>query len=153
MGGGREDLHPGERRGVCIQGRVGLHPGGRGVCIQRRGGGLHPGEGEGVCIHGGGVSASRGGGLHPGGWADPPSDTMGYCQRAGGTHPTGMHPCCKLLKMYHLPIKNVSMRPFFYLAFDGGCFMLYGHTKKRLFPPMTVPCLSPTTPPRLLRKY
>ena len=23
----------------------------------------------------------------------PPSDTMGYSQRAGGTHPTGMHSC------------------------------------------------------------
>ena len=41
-------------------------------------------------------SASREGSLHPGGWANPPlhpSDTMGYGQRAGGTHPTGMHFC------------------------------------------------------------
>ena len=47
----------------------GLHPGGRGFCLQ------------GVCIHGG---------LPPGGdtW-----DTMGYGQEAGGTHPTGMHSC------------------------------------------------------------
>ena len=38
-------------------------------------------------------------GLHPGwrgsasgwGWSDPPSDTTGYGQRAGGMHPTGMH--------------------------------------------------------------
>ena len=51
---------------------------------------------------GGGGSASRGdlhqeGGLPPGGvchHADPhPSDTMGYGQRAGGMHPTGMHSC------------------------------------------------------------
>ena len=52
-------------------------------------GGLHP-EGpasRGVCIQGG---------LHRGGeWADTPatSDTMGYGQRAGGTHPSGMHSC------------------------------------------------------------
>ena len=28
-------------------------------------------------------------------WADPPppSDTMGYGQRAGGSHPNGMHSC------------------------------------------------------------
>ena len=51
------------------------------VCQQGRGlhlGGLHPGRG----------SASRGV------WADPPpSDTVEYGQRAGGTHPTGMHSC------------------------------------------------------------
>ena len=37
------------------------------------------------------------GGLNPGGWADPPpqSDTAGYSQRAGGTHPTGMRSFCK----------------------------------------------------------
>ena len=54
----------------------------RGVCIQ------------GVCILGGwicGVSASRGGLGRP-----PPSDTTGYGQRAGGTHPTGMHSCFKI---------------------------------------------------------
>ena len=48
----------------------------------------------------GGGSASRGQGLHPG-WdlrpggsasgAETPSDTIGYSQHAGGTHPTGMH--------------------------------------------------------------
>ena len=33
-------------------------------------------------------SASRGG------WAEPPlDDTTGYGQRAGSTHPTGMHSC------------------------------------------------------------
>ena len=51
--------------------------------------GLHPGG-----------SASRGQGLHPG-WdlrpggsasgAETPSDTIGYSQHAGVTHPTGMH--------------------------------------------------------------
>ena len=64
-------------------------------------GGL-PGAGgfasRGICIRGGGLP---GGSLHPGGSASrmglgrplPPSDTMGYSQRAGGTHPTGMHSC------------------------------------------------------------
>ena len=28
-----------------------------------------------------------------GGWADHPRDTIGYGQRAGGPHPTGMHSC------------------------------------------------------------
>ena len=45
-------------------------------------GGLHRG---GVCIQGG---------LHLWGVGRPPqSDTTGYGQRAGGTHPTGMHFC------------------------------------------------------------
>ena len=37
------------------------------------------------------------GGLHSEGGRTipPPSDTMGYGQRAGGTHPTGMHSCCE----------------------------------------------------------
>ena len=48
------------------------------------------------CLPGGG-SASRGG-LHPGASASrgqnpAPSGTMGYSQRAGGTHPTGMLSC------------------------------------------------------------
>ena len=71
-------------RGVCLEGfasRVGsasrgdLHRGG--VCL---------GEStyRGVYLKG---SASRGG-L---GRSLPPSDTMGYSQRAGGTHPTGLH--------------------------------------------------------------
>ena len=61
-----------------------------------------------MCIHTGGLrgSAFSGGGgggsasrwkrgLHPGGIGrTPPSDTMGYGQQAGGTHPTGMHSCC-----------------------------------------------------------
>ena len=35
---------------------------------------------------------SASGGVCMGGrWADPTSNTMGYAQRAGGTHPTGMH--------------------------------------------------------------
>ena len=44
----------------------------------------------GVCL-----STGVGEGLHGGGgWADPPqSDTMGYGQLAGGTHPTGIHSC------------------------------------------------------------
>ena len=48
------------------------------------GGCLHPGE---VCIEKGGLH--RGGGM-----GRPPTlHTMGYGQRAGGTHPTGMHSC------------------------------------------------------------
>ena len=35
-------------------------------------------------------SASGGGGLHPGGSWAPLSDTMGYGQQVGGTHPTRM---------------------------------------------------------------
>ena len=50
-----------------------LYPGGLHPCIQ---GGLHPG---------------RGLGRPP----PPPSDTIGYGQQAGGTHPTGMHSCFK----------------------------------------------------------
>ena len=45
-------------------------------------GGLHPGE---VCIQGS---------LHPGGGGqNPPSDPIEYGQRAGATHPNGMHSC------------------------------------------------------------
>ena len=58
-------------RGVCIQGS-GLHPGA----------GLHPGR-----------SASRGVGQTPPPPPPPQSDTKGYGQRAGGTHPTWMHSC------------------------------------------------------------
>ena len=40
---------------------------------------------QGVCIQGG---------LHLWGfWAAPPLDTMGYGQRMGCMHPTGMHSC------------------------------------------------------------
>ena len=78
----------------CSQGG-GLHPEGSayrgvqhpaGICIQ---GGLHPGG-----LH-------RGGGdLHPGGGVgQTPSDTTGYGQRAGGTHPTGMHSCSLFLQI------------------------------------------------------
>ena len=63
-------LHPGgsASRGLCIQG-VSIH---RGVCIQ----GV---DIQGICIQWG--------------WADPLSDTMGYGQPVGSTHPTGMHSC------------------------------------------------------------
>ena len=60
----------------------------RGVC---------PGEGlprggsaQGVCL---GVSASRGVCILGGGVQTPQSDTIGYGQRASGTHPTEMHSC------------------------------------------------------------
>ena len=67
----------------CPRGGEGLHPGG---------GGLHPGG----VLHWGGsasrVSASRGSALRRD-WADPldaepPWDTTGYGQRAGGTYTT-----------------------------------------------------------------
>ena len=79
------------------------------VCHSVRGGGgsasrgdwgLPPVGGEsasrevGVCIQGEGDLHPRGGVCIQGGWADPPPlDTTGYGQRAGGTHPTGMHSC------------------------------------------------------------
>ena len=54
-----------------------------------------------VILSTGGSASSGGlhpGGLHPGSGggvrqAPPPSDTIGYGQRAGGTHPTIMHSC------------------------------------------------------------
>ena len=55
------------------------------------------GGGKGVCIGGGGSASRRGLNPEGWGWADPPSDTTGYGQHAGGTHPTGMHSC-----FYHL---------------------------------------------------
>ena len=72
---------------VCIQG--GLHPGG-----STSRGSVLGGSALGPSASGGGVSAS-GGGLPPGGgdWAYPSSDTTGYGQRPGGTHPTGMYSC------------------------------------------------------------
>ena len=75
----------------------GLHPEGSAckeeVCAEGSAlGGLHLG----ICIWGVCIQA----GLHPGGSASggweylpPSSDTMGYGQRAGGKHPTGMHSC------------------------------------------------------------
>ena len=72
----RRGLHPG----------VGLHRGGPAsewVCI---GGGLHPGG-----PNPGGGPASRGVGQTP-----PQLDTTRYGQRAGGTHPTGMHSCLNI---------------------------------------------------------
>ena len=59
----------------------GLHPGGllQRVCLE-------------VCIREGVYlrwSASKGISQTP-----PPPDTTGYGQRAGGTHPTGIHSCC-----------------------------------------------------------
>ena len=92
-GGGRELCIGG---GVCIG--QGLHPG-------RRKRGLNPGDlyarGRGsasreVCIQGKGVCIQEGGrALQPGGGMSraPSLDTMGYGQRVGGTHPTGMHSC------------------------------------------------------------
>ena len=60
-----------------------------------------------VILFTGGRSASGGESLPPGGSAfggvcidwglgRPPS-TTGYGQQAGGTHPTGMHPCFEML--------------------------------------------------------
>ena len=51
-------------------------------------GGLHPG-------------GSASGGVHPEGVDRPPQgDTTGYGQRAGGTHPTGMHSCFSLFALH-----------------------------------------------------
>ena len=87
----RGGLHRGAGR-VCIQG--GLHQSGlhsRGICIQ-----------EGVRIQ---AVCIGEGGLHPGGSGQTPSsDTTGYSQRAGGTHPTGMYSChiCKYISVMTL---------------------------------------------------
>ena len=43
------------------------------------------------CSLGRGVSTPLHGGIHT--EADTPTDTMGYGQQAGGTHPAGMHTC------------------------------------------------------------
>ena len=52
--------------------------------------------GWGVCLGVGCLPRGRRD-LHPGGLGrpplPPPSDTTGYGQQAGGTHPTGMHSC------------------------------------------------------------
>ena len=48
------------------------------------------------------------GGLHLGGLGRlPPSDFMGYSQRTGSTHPTGMHSFDKLLKLSILIIMRL----------------------------------------------
>ena len=73
-----------------------LHPGG--VCIW---GGGSASRGVGVCIQGEGVCIQEGGDLHPGGLGRPPSDTTGYGQRAGGTHPTGMHFCLLAIVIFN----------------------------------------------------
>ena len=65
-------------RGGCLHPSRGLHPGD----LYPRGphpGGLHPG---------GGLHRREGLGRLP-----SPIDIMGYDQRAGGTHPIGMHSC------------------------------------------------------------
>ena len=89
-------LHPGRgsasREGVCIQGG-GLYPEGsasRELCIQ---GPLHPGR---VYIQGEGLGRT------------PQSDTTGYNQRAGGTHPTRMHSSsvCSLEWVFKLHQRN-----------------------------------------------
>ena len=48
---------------------------------------------SGVCLGGGGCLGGRSASRRGLGRPLPPSDTMGYSQRAGGTHPTGMHSC------------------------------------------------------------
>ena len=49
---------------------------------------LHPGG-----LHQGGSASGGGGVCMQKGLGRPPSDSMGHGQRAGGTHPTGMHSC------------------------------------------------------------
>ena len=54
-----------------------------------RGGVLHPGGSASKGgLHPGGLHQ---GALHRGGRTPPPTDTMGYDQRTGGTHPTLTH--------------------------------------------------------------
>ena len=43
-----------------------------------------------------GGSASKEGSAFRAAGQDPPSDTMGYGQRAGGTYPTGMYSCSSM---------------------------------------------------------
>ena len=71
---GEGDLHPGAW-GVCIQGVWG-------VCIQRGS------ASSGIYIQGRFTSKGKA-------WPDTTSqsDTTGYGQGVGGTHPTGMHSC------------------------------------------------------------
>ena len=66
---------------------------------------MHPGEG---CIQG--RAASRGACIQ-GGWAEPPppSDPMEYGQRAGSTHPTGMHSCTNFYLLNYLPVKCLTV--------------------------------------------
>ena len=61
------------------------------VCHSVHGGGLPPGglHLRGVCLQG----VCIWGVCIQGVGQTPPSHTMGYGQRAGGTHPTGMHSC------------------------------------------------------------
>ena len=74
------------------------------------GGGLHPGR---VCIKG--RSAFRGICIKRG-WAEHPlplSDTTGYGQRTGGTHPTGMHSCIvSLSSSYKFYNRQVEAAPY-----------------------------------------
>ena len=70
--------------GVCI-GSGGLRPGSGEGSASRRWGDLYPG-----CLYLGKGSTWRGGDQNP------PLDTMEYWQRAGGTHPAGIHSCCSL---------------------------------------------------------
>ena len=72
-----------------------------GGSASRRGSTFREAGGGQGSLHPGGRSASRRGRLHTGGRVciqgegvgQTPLDTTGYGQRAGGTHPTGMHSC------------------------------------------------------------
>ena len=103
-------VHGGGGRGACVAGgRVWLG----GACVARGAcmaggvcvaGGMH---GQGVHGQGGTCMAGGGhvwlGGMHGGGMRGmhplPPADTTStaYGQPSGGTHPTGMHSCFKLI--------------------------------------------------------
>ena len=73
-----------------------------------------------VCdsVHREGVSAPLYAGIHtplantPKADTPPSSDTMGYGQQAGGTHPTGMHTCYRLqMKFVKVMFSQVSVCP------------------------------------------
>ena len=91
-------------------------------------GGLHPGR---ICLQGG--SVSRGvfiqRGLHPGGWAYPPSDTTGYCQWAGGTHPTGMHSCLESERAFRIQFQRyIGAVIFQFLRYSDTAYRIVSFT-------------------------
>ena len=137
------DLHP-EGRGSASRGHPGgLHPGGW-VCIQMGvlhpgGGGLHRGGmgvciqgGEGVCIQGGMRFCIQGvGGLHRGGGVGKTpywilQDTTGYSQRAGNSHPIGIHSCFKIFVLKWLKNDN-GEAPFSVKILIISPITLFGH--------------------------
>ena len=64
--------------------------------------------------------------LHRGGVGQTPlSDTTGYCQQAGGTHPTGMHSCDSIRKGWRRDKGTVTLRVNRALQFIYACARYY----------------------------